>query len=258
MKFTSKIAQALLLGTSALMGWTALGSSAHAFPTTTNLDGWEIYGTGSSSYTVTSPIDGYTYGFDPDNSFFLSNNNSLSPGVVANFLGVSLDSLRNLSIPSYIDGVTTSRVLFDDPENGIAGSGSAARKVVSAQAGDILAFNWTFDGLLENIYNDFSVLTIQKVGSTDIQILADIFSADYGIGPNQNASNLLNYTFSQGGDYRIGLAVFNSATRINITSLTVENVTLESDVKAPEPTATLALIGVGTLGSLLLKRKSNI
>jgi hypothetical protein len=129
-----------------------------------------------------------------------------------------------------------------------ATNGSAIKQTITANAGDVLSFDWLFQSGDYLPYNDFSFFSVSSVASK----LADIME----VGTYGQKSSQTSYTFQNAGSYTIGFGVFNALDTYASSTITVDNVKLTSTKSVPEPASIIGILAVGAMGATsALKRK---
>ena len=99
--------------------------------------------------------------------------------------------------------------------SGNATNGSASKSTLSAEAGDIISFNWSFDNNDGGSFNDFAFVVING----EVFELADSNGGDL-------ASNPFTYEVTADGVISIGFGQMNVGDQIVDSSLTVSDLTL--------------------------------
>jgi hypothetical protein len=175
--------------------------------------------------------------------------------IIEEFLGLEIGSLTNFGIP-----LDPFRLPNGDPfPGGVATQGSAIRQTFTANAGDILTFDWNFltnETALFPPLNDFSFVSISSLqdlaGALDqrfqpvISPMTQLFQ-ETGFQP-------FSFTIPTTGTYTLGIGVTDWRDTTKDSVLLVDNVQIAS---VPEPTSALAVLGFGAflgVGSVF-KRK---
>ncbi|MDJ0691843.1 MAG: PEP-CTERM sorting domain-containing protein [Xenococcaceae cyanobacterium MO_188.B32] len=156
-----------------------------------------------------------------------------------------------------------------DPTNSFFGAfeGSAIKQTFTANAGDILAFDWNFF-TNENdsfVANDTTYLTLVNTidSSYSVITLANINS---NLSPSSSSLRFKKETGTNSfstklttGEYILGLNVIDDTDSTVSSALLVDNIRITTDSKpptsVPEPASILGLIAVGGLG--FLQKKSS-
>ena len=213
-------------------GWTTLGE--------TNIE-TSAFGSGPTQGTSQASLstEGATF----------------ASSIIEEFLGLEIGSLTNFGIP--LDPFLRSPDGEPFP-GGIATQGSAIRQTFTANAGDILTFDWNFlsnEPALFPPSNDFSFVSISSLqdlaGALDQRFQPVIspmtrFFQETGFQP-------FSFTVPTTGTYTLGIGVTDWRDTTKDSVLLVDNVQLAS---VPEPTSTLGLLAFGALGAgSVLKRK---
>lgn len=120
---------------------------------------------------------------------------------------------------------------LDEFGNGDVTKGSAIRQTFTANAGDILTFNWNFltnEGAQVFPYNDFSFVSISSLSeladttfSSSVTSLTTQFFEETGF-------QTFSFTIPTTGTYTLGLAVVDVGDNSIDSGLLVDNVTLSS------------------------------
>jgi hypothetical protein len=172
--------------------------------------------------------------------------------IIEEFLGLEIGSLTNFGIP-----LDPFRLPNGDPfPGGIATQGSAIRQTFTAEAGDILTFDWNFltnEPALFPALNDFSFVSISSLSalaSTTFPPAAPFsmtqFFQETGFQP-------FSFTIPTTGTYTLGIGVTDWRDSTIDSGLLVDNVNL---TPVPEPTSALSVLAFGALGAgSVLKRK---
>jgi hypothetical protein len=170
-----------------------------------------------------------------------------------------IDNTGNFAAPAPLVasslGVTGSEILALGA--GTPTTGSAISQDITVSAGDVLTFDWNFltDEHDEGVaYNDFAMFTI----FSDAHFLASRDSTFFTLNTTspppgfdgQTNWATQNYTFTSGGTYKIGFAVFNVGDAGHNSVLLVDSITV-----VPEPVSS-ALFGITAL--LIARRRRGI
>ena len=165
--------------------------------------------------------------------------NSVSDAAIESFLGLSSGSLDALS--------TTT------PSGGTVTEGSALSQSFTAQAGDILAFDFNF---LTNEATPTSFNDLAFVSIAGLDVLADTnatfvnsltpFFEETGFGT-------FSFTLPTAGTFTLGVGVVDEGDTLVSSGLLVDNISVTERV--PEPASLLGLLAVSILGVGSLKRK---
>ncbi len=171
----------------------------------------------------------------------------------AAFAGSIIEEFLGLD-PGSLDQLGASLDVLPFP-GGVASQGSAIRQTFTANAGDILTFDWNF---LTNEtasfipLNDFSFVSISSLSALGTTfppagpLSMTQFFQETGFQP-------FSFTIPTTGTYTLGIGVTDWRDTTKDSVLLVDNVQLAS---VPEPTSTLGLLAFGALGAgSVLKRK---
>ncbi len=178
------------------------------------------------------PTEG-TYGALVTNS-----SGSIAVPGLETFLGLELGSLTDLG-------------------NGITYNGSAIKQTFTANAGDILTFDWNFLKKEEPdpIFNDFAFVSVNSLSTLASPLKSSLvpFSNVDQQFDQQTKFQSSSFTIPNTGTYALGLGVVNVTDTSGDSGLLVDNVSLKP---IPEPSSVLGTLTLGALGAgLLLKRK---
>jgi hypothetical protein len=154
------------------------------------------------------------------------------------FLGLELGSLNDLG-------------------NGITYNGSVIKQTFTANAGDILTFDWNFLKKEEPdpIFNDFAFVSVNSLSTLASPLKSSLvpFSNVDQQFDQQTKFQSSSFTIPNTGTYTLGLGVANVTDTTGDSGLLVDNVSLKP---IPEPSSVLGTLTLGALGAgLLLKRK---
>jgi hypothetical protein len=138
--------------------------------------------------------------------------------------------------------------------------GSAIKQTFTANAGDVLSFDWNFltNEAPPSSSNDFAFVV--TLGSpTGLADTTATFIPSVTIFPSETGFQRFSRSLSAGGNYTLGLGIINVADGETQSALLIDNVTLTSDPTSNIPTPALlpGLIGMG-LATLRKKYKKDI
>jgi hypothetical protein len=227
------------LNLATILGLIGLGSFATANPASAaiinggfenNFNNWIT--TGDVSIQTSSFGSGTTEG-----SFqaLLSTDNPASyvgfAGGLEDFLGLSLGDLDP----------DINNFLF-------ATKGSAIKQAFTANAGDILSFDWNF--LTEDsFFPDYAFVVLNGLST-----LADTSAAtnlSNTVFNNETGFKTFTYTFASAGSYTLGIGIVDVVDTEGVSALLVDNVKLTSTVTptpVPEPTSVLSVLAIAAFG----------
>lgn len=209
---------------------------------TGNFSGWTT--TGNTSIQTSA------YGSGPSEGSYqallsTTEDSPVSSSDLETFLGLPSGSLNGLG-------------------NGETFQGSAIQQAFTANAGQVLNFDWNFltnEGTPSPFFNDFSFVTIGSLSK-----LADT-SATFSLSPtrlyadtnkrfeSETGFKTFSYTVPTTGTYTLGIGVTNVGDVYGVSGLLVDKVAL-STTSVPEPNSTLGVLTLGILGvGSVLKRK---
>lgn len=228
--FLQRVAGLIFVISLGLLPWTspALAISNSGFETGT-LSDWLTAGTTSTETAAfgSGPTEG-TY------QAFLSTSGSLpSDATLEGFLGL---------LPGTLDATA----------GGNATSGSAIMQTFSANAGDVLSFDWNFltndgpEGGWDSKYNDTAFYTLNGQAF----FLADTLG---GLSPSatsfiaETGFGTLGLLLPSTGSYTLGFGVVDVFDTQIDSGLLVDNVSVEATIPNPEIT-TIILLGTGLAG----------
>lgn len=209
------------------------------------LTGWNTIGAvgipNSSFRTV--PSEGNTQALMVNDEFL----GTADANEIEQFLGSTSESLNNLS-ESYTFG------------------GSAMKQTFTANAGDIISFDFNFltnESTRNNAKNDFSFVSFASdvLDHPFLHLLGDTFSNFVNSNTRfyrETGYESFEYEILETGDYTLGFGVANATTDAGYSGLLVDNVKVISSVSVPEPNITFGLFVSALFGvfSFPKKRKS--
>ena len=209
------------------------------------LTGWNTIGAvGIPNSTFgTLPSEGNTQALMVNDEFL----GTADANEIEQFLGLTSESLNNLS-ESYT---------FD---------GSAMKQTFTANAGDIISFDFNFltnESTPNNAKNDFSFVSFASdvLDNPFLHLLSDTFSNFVNSNTRfsrETGYESFEYEILETGDYTLGFGVANATTDAGHSGLLVDNVKVISSVSVPEPNITFGLFVSALFGvfSFPKKRKS--
>ena len=198
---------------------------------TGNFNGWSTIGDTS--------IETSAFGSGPTEGNFeaLLTNGSISipDSAIESFLGLTSGTLDSLSTNNVTEG-------------------SAIKQTFTAQAGDIVSFDWNFltFEFTPTFFNDFAFVSLSST-----EVLADTFSpfaSSLSSFSEETGFNTFSFEIPASGNYTLGLGVMDVEDTIIDSGLLVDNVSVET---TPEPASILGFLVVGGLGANSLKRKKS-
>ncbi|VEP13326.1 conserved exported hypothetical protein [Hyella patelloides LEGE 07179] len=173
-------------------------------------------------------------------SFFSTTNSpSVPDSEIETFLNLTPGTLDALSSPNE------------------ATEGSAIKQTFTAQAGDIVSFDWnflTFDETPNSTNNDFAFVSLNST-----EVLADTFFNFIDSQTpfrDETGFNKFSFKITASGNYTLGVGVLDVGDTDNDSGLLIDNVSVEAN-SVPEPASLLGLLAVGTLSATALKRKKS-
>jgi hypothetical protein len=200
---------------------------------TGSLSGWSQIGftpVQTASIGV-SPTEGTYQGYINNTGNFAA-----PAAAVASFLGVSGPTLLALGA-------------------GIPTTGSAISQDLTVSAGDVLTFDWNFltDEHNEGVaYNDFAIFTIASAANLLASRDSTFFTLNLSSPPagfdGQTNYAPQSYTFTSGGTFKLGFAVFNVGDAGHDSVLLVDNIAI------PEP-ATASLLLLAAVSGIVRHRR---
>ncbi|MDY7024225.1 MAG: PEP-CTERM sorting domain-containing protein, partial [Cyanobacteriota bacterium] len=154
---------------------------------------------------------------------------------IENFLGLDIGSL-------------------DDLGNGTATFGSAIQQTFTANAGDILSFDWNFltDEGTPTFFNDFAFVSIISLSELADTTFPDFFSS---LSPFNEETGFQSFSFiiPMSGTYSLGIGITDVEDAIVDSGLLIDNVALQT---VPEPASIFGLFAFSLFGfRVRLKRK---
>ena len=166
---------------------------------------------------------------------------------IEQFLGLTSESLNNLSKSNTFGG-------------------SAMKQTFTANAGDIISFDFNFltsESTPNNAKNDFSFVSFASdvLDNPFLHLLSDTFSNFVNSNTRfsrETGYESFEYEILETGDYTLGFGVANATTDAGHSGLLVDNVKVISSVSVPEPKTTFGLFVSALFGvfSFPKKRKS--
>lgn len=194
-----------------------------------NFTGWTTIGnTGIETAFGGGPTEG-TY-----QALITNSSSSVADSDLETFLGLQAGSLFDLG-------------------NGIPTNGSAIKQTFTANAGDVLTFDWNF---LKNqepdpIFNDFAFVSLNSLSTLASPLTSSL--VPFSAFEQQTGFQAASFTIPTTGTYTLGLGVVNVTDTAGDAGLLVDNFSVKP---VPETSSVLGMLVVGTLGTwLLLKRK---
>lgn len=134
--------------------------------------------------------------------------------------------------------------------------GSAIKQTFTAQAGDILRFDWNFlstEAAPETEgFNDFAFVAINGIASQVADTSSSFFSSSSNDFDEETGFQTFSYTVTSDGTYTLGFGVLDTGDDIMGSGLLVDDVQL-----VPEPASVLGLLAFAALaaGSALKSKK---
>ncbi len=186
-------------------------------------------------------IETATFGTSPTEGIFqalLSTGGATVPdSSVEAFLGLDLGSLDTLSGQDLT-------------------SGSAIQQTFTANAGDLLTFDWNFltNESTPTFFNDSAFVSISSL-STLADTTFPTFLSSLTPFSEETGFQAFSFAVPSSGTYTLGIGVLDAVDTVVDSGLLIDNVAL-SRVSVPEPTSMFSLMSLGVLGmGVTLKRK---
>ena len=130
--------------------------------------------------------------------------------------------------------------------NGEATSGSAIQQTFTANAGDILTFDWNFltNENTPTIFNDFAFVSISSLSELADTTFPTFFSS---LSPfdEETGYQPFSFTIPKSGTYSLGLGVTDVRDTAVNSGLLIDNVAV---AQVPEPSSILSLLAFGWFG----------
>ena len=203
-----------------------------------------------------------------------SNGGSFNGSILDQFLGLTPGSVDSLvDVTQALPPPATNSPRLQEPQ---APQGSAIQQTFTAQAGDILSFDWDFltNELLGTDLGaalpDFAFLSISSPSNSitpQLKLLDEKFQFPTSLSfvgtqtPFFQETGFKTYSFTipTDGTYTLGIGVANKYDNFVDSGLLIDNVKLKhtSVTSVPEPNSVLTVLGFGAaLGAgSVLKRK---
>jgi len=193
---------------------------------TGNLSGWTAVGDAfvPSVPIGVNPVDG------ANQALITTLSGSVSATTVQNGLGLGPGSLNALG-------------------NGSPDSGSGITQTFTANAGDVLSFNYNFlsvEPTMVGSVNDFAFANLNGTLITLANVNTATFVPSNSSFLNETGYQAFQFVIPTTGNFTLGLGVFNVVDDAYDSALLIDNVSLSS-AAVPEP-STLALLGAGLAG----------
>ncbi|MEL7038578.1 MAG: hypothetical protein AAFO04_23635 [Cyanobacteria bacterium J06592_8] len=135
-------------------------------------------------------------------------------------------------------------------------SGSAIQQAFTANAGDLLTFDWNFltDENTPTFFNDLAFVSISSL-STLADTTFPTFVSSLTPFNEETGFQPFSFTVPSNGTYTLGIGVVDAVDTVVDSGLLIDNVALKR-VTVPEPTSIFSLISLGVFSiSAMLKRK---
>ena len=211
---------------------------------TDNFSGWSATGNTSTSADAfgIAPTHG-TY-----HALMTTGSGSVSASSIEAFLGLSPGRLGELS-------------------TGKALEGSAIKQSITANAADVLVFDWNFltDEPTPSASNDFSFWSLVNLNNGEV--LADTnyptFQSTSNSYTKQTGYQTTTFVIPTSGTYTLGFGVMDAKDSFTDSGLLVDNVRLTSSepvgavVPEPSSVAIWMLLGAGSLGTVWRRRRAS-
>ena len=167
------------------------------------------------------------------------------------------NSSGSISIPNLETFLGLELGSLNEVGNGITYNGSAVKQTFTANAGDVLTFDWNFLKKEEPdlIFNDFAFVSLNSLSTLASPVESSLvpFSNLEKQFDQQTKFQSSSFTIPNTGTYTLGIGVANVTDTRGDSGLLIDNVSLKP---IPEPSSVLGTLTLGALGAgLLLKRK---
>ena len=206
------------------------------------LTGWNTIGAvGIPNSTFgTLPSEGNTQALMVNDEFL----GTADANEIEQFLGLTSESLNNLSKSNTFGG-------------------SAMKQTFTANAGDIISFDFNFltsESTPNNAKNDFSFVSFASdvLDNPFLHLLSDTFSNFVNSNTRfsrETGYESFEYEILETGDYTLGFGVANATTDAGHSGLLVDNVKVISSVSVPEPNITFGLFVSALFGVFSFPKK---
>lgn len=163
-----------------------------------------------------------------------NSSSSISAPDLETFLGLETGSLNELG-------------------NGNTTNGSAIKQTFTANAGDVVTFDWNFvtNEEPETVFNDFAFVSLNSSSTLASTLSSSL--VPFSAFTQQTGFQASSFTIPTSGTYTLGLGVSNVTDTTGDSGLLVDNVSLKP---VPEPSAVLGTLVLGAFGACsLLKRQ---
>lgn len=139
-----------------------------------------------------------------------------------------------------------------DLGNGIPTNGSAIKQTFTANAGDVLSFDWNFlkDQEPDPIFNDFAFFSLNSLSTLASPLTSSL--VPFSAFDQQTGFQTSSFTVPTTGTYTLGVGVVNVNDTIGDSGLLVDNFSVKP---VPETSSVLGTLALGALGAWSLLRR---
>lgn len=214
-----------------LTDWTSIGDVSTQ---TDDFDATPTQGNSQALLTTASS----TFVDDSTGTFNFSGNEPATVGTAGgleDFLGLPLGSLPG------------SDSFFNFPFEG-----SALKQTFSAQAGDVLSFDWNFLTNDDPSNQDYAFVVLDNLSK--LAQTTDNLNSSSTVFSQETGFQTFSHTFTSASEFSLALGVVDAGDFNNSSALLVDNVTLTTPAAVPEPGSVVGVLLFGALGIKAVKK----